>query len=66
MLISDQCWKSPWKCSVCHVWSDVYITLYNTDLPTRCKISVTFAMDTTRNDVWNILQHKVIKFLVIE
>ena len=32
-------------------------------LPTRCKISCTVAMDTTPNDVWNILQHLACKIL---
>ena len=32
-------------------------------LPTRCKICSTVAMDTTPNDVWNILRHLARKIL---
>ena len=32
-------------------------------LPKRCKISCTVAMDTTPNNVWNILQHLARKIL---
>ena len=32
-------------------------------LPTRWKISCTVTMDTTPNDVWNILQHLACKIL---
>ena len=39
------------------------VNIASKGLHTRCKVSCTVAMDTTPNDVWNILQHVSCKIL---
>ena len=56
MLISDQCWKSPWKCSVCPpcvVRLKYVIVMYNYVYHCRLQQPVQNPISDNTNVLWN-------------